>query len=121
MVTFEVLISRLGAVLGGSVKNGASQISSVTFKGSETAMQLARKGAIGDAVKKAREEAKAAVAALYKRLGRPLHVQVIRSFFSRSFASSSFAGRFSNVSAAFPIVGGEQSVQASVSVTFALY
>ncbi len=77
VVTFEVLISRLGAVLGGSVKNGASQISSVTSRDPRQQCSWRAKGAIGDAVKKAREEAKACRGGSLQEAWKTTHVQVI--------------------------------------------
>lgn len=121
-VSFQVPVSRAGALLDGGVSNGATRIGGVSFMAAPAAARRARKAAVRAAVKMARYEARCATRAAGVELGRALKIQVTDSFFPaarnvRRFARSRSVAREMNT----PIEAGEQTITARVMVTFRTY
>ena len=69
-------VDRAGIMLGVSVNNGASTVSSFSFRGSREVSSHARIYATRDAVICARIEARNTVLSLAKVLGNPVYVKI---------------------------------------------
>lgn len=122
-VTFEVEVTKSGAVLDGAVENGASQISGISFKPTAEVSKAGRDDALKDAVAAARSEAMTVAMASGISVGRALRVEVTDNFFPKETASKSFAPAAGGAgSGAAPptsqIIGGEQIITARVSITY---
>ena len=125
-LSFEVPIDRAGILLDGSVNNGATTVSSLSFRASGEVSSHARRYAIRDAVIRARIEARTAVFSLGKVLGTPIHVKITDSYIPRPVSAPNIAKSFSSSpsltrSDTTPIVANEQTVRAYVTVTFSTY
>lgn len=126
-LSFEVPISRAGSILDGATKNGATQISSVSFRGTDQVSTNARRYAIMDAVNRARIEGLTATRALRRTLGPPIHIKITDSYMpqplrapmARSMLSA--PARPGAPPPTTPIIAQEQTVRAYVTVTFAMY
>lgn len=127
-LSFEVEISRAGVILDGATRNGATQISSVSFRGTGQVSTNARRHAIVDAVHRARIEVLTATAALRRSLGPPIHIKITDSYIPqplRAPVQRSMVAVPGRPSAppppTTPIIAQEQTVRAYVTVTFAMY
>lgn len=128
-LSFEVLIPRAGEILDGATRNGATQISSVSFRGTDQVSTNARRYAIMDAVMRARIEVLTAVSTLRRQLGPPIHIKITDSYMpqplkapiARSMAPRPMPGRPAGPPPSTPIIAQEQTVRAYVTVTFAMY
>ncbi len=128
MLSFEVPIEKAGPLLDGSIRNGATSVSSVSFKAENAISADARRFAIHDAVVRAREEANVAVLSLGRVMGSPVHIKITDTFYAQPIAApqiqrvfSAAPGRPAPPPPSTPIVSSEQTVRAFVTVTFATY
>lgn len=117
-VSFEVPVEATGAVLDGAVKNGASNIESVSFKATDQVVAGAREKAIKDAVANAKREADIAVKAAGRTLGLPLNIAIDNAASNSSPPSFGGGAQFSSKAAAPPVLPQEQQVTARVTVTY---
>lgn len=127
-LSFEVPISRAGEILDGATSNGATQISSVSFRGTDQVGTNARRYAIMDAVMRARIEVLTATSALRRSLGPPIHIKITDSYMPQPLrapmarsAMPPVPGRPSAAPPPTPIIAQEQTVRAYVTVSFAMY
>lgn len=111
-VTFEVPVEQAGPIMDESVKNGATRVSGIRYKGTPAVKQAARNGAIADAAKVARMEATAIVVALGRRLGQAVNMKI------KEQSTPYYFGGGGSGAPASQNVGGEQSVKAAVTVVF---
>ncbi len=124
-VSFEVAVDKAGAIIDGAVKNGATNINSVSFKATPAATAAARKQALTDAVKNAEMEARAAATAARRLLGKATTISIGGSFSpgpisaQRSFAAASGGGGGGGAPPT-QIIARDQIVRASVSITYVL-
>jgi uncharacterized protein len=114
-VRFELKnIEQVGSVIDASLAKGANEISGVQFGVSNVAE--ARRAAIADAVRSARADAEALAAASGGSVGPLLEISssgpVVRPMFSQVMA------RAASMPTPTPIEPGEQTITASVSVTW---
>lgn len=120
-VSFEVPISRAGAILDGAVRNGASQISGISFKATPLVTQRARNQALQDATRAAYREARVVAGALGVLLGKPKTVSITDSFLPQprqSMQRRALAGSAASVAPTSVIVGGESTATARVQIVF---
>lgn len=123
-VTFETPVSRAGPILDGAVRSGATQIQSVSFRGTPAVVRAARRMAIRDAVKMAREEAYIAADALDRDPLRPIKVEITDSFFPSPVSAGHSFARMARIrrgpAPMTQIIAREQSVTARVLVKYAI-
>lgn len=123
-LSFEVAVARAGALLDGSVKNGASKIIGVSFKATADVTDAARKEALADATRAARAEAEVVAATLGGGVREARAVKIVDTFTPEAsdVAGAGIGPRL--MAAAAPIsvvVAGESSVSARVTIVFVLY
>lgn len=115
-VTFRINTQSAGTLLDDAVKVGATRIDGVSFVATESAIEQAQKQALKKATQDAQSQADAVLSALNFKRGEILSIQVngasapppvYRQIEARS-ANASFATT--------PVVGGEQEIQASVTL-----
>lgn len=116
-VQFEVPIDQAGAILDGAIESGATQIESVTFKAEDSVLEEARQAAIRLAIQDARTQADTVLDALELSSDGIARITVNGShqapapMIMQAEAYSSMS-RDSNT----PVLGGEQTVSASISL-----
>jgi len=115
-VTFRINTQSAGTLLDDAVKVGATRIDGVSFVATESAIEQAQKQALKKATQDAQSQADEVLSALNFKRGEILSIQlngasapppVYRQIEARS-ANASFATT--------PVVGGEQEIQASVTL-----
>lgn len=127
-LSFEVPIKDSGSILDGSVRNGATVVSSIRFRAENSVSSNARRLAIRDAVVNARNEAYVASYNLGRNFGAAISIKITDSFFPNPVAATALQRAYSmpapgaRVAPPPPtsIIAQEQTVQAYVTVTFSI-
>jgi len=117
-VSFRIPTDRTGTLLDDAVKAGATRIDSVSFVAEDSAISTAQKQAIRAATQDAQGQADAAFSALGLQRKEVVSVQVNGAtpptpIVTRNVRAMSMAA---DSAAPTPVVGGEQEVQASVTL-----
>ncbi|WP_017654987.1 SIMPL domain-containing protein [Fortiea contorta] len=117
-VSFRIATEKAGTLLDEAVKAGASQISGVSFVASDEAIASAQKQALKEATQDARQQADAVFSALGFQAKEVVSIQINNAsappppiLLQRAEAK----GNAGNISIT-PVVGGEQQVEASVTL-----
>lgn len=116
-VSFRIPIEKAGTLLDEAVKVGATQINSVSFVASDSAIAQAQKQALRKATQEAQQQADAVFASLGFKSKEIVSIQVNNANaptpppipYSRS-------AKLTAQDASTPVVGGEQEVDASVTL-----
>lgn len=119
IVSFRVETQKAGDLLDDAVKAGASRIDGVSFVAAESAIASAQKVALGEATRDAQAQADAVLSALGLTRKEVVSVQVNGAFAPppRPFnVTAKLAGAAMADAAPSPVVGGEQQVEASVTL-----
>ncbi|MBI4783530.1 MAG: SIMPL domain-containing protein [Oscillatoriophycideae cyanobacterium NC_groundwater_1537_Pr4_S-0.65um_50_18] len=117
-VSFRIATDRAGTLLDDAVKAGATRIDSVSFVAEDSAISTAQKQAIREATQDAQEQAEAALSALGLQRKDIVSIQVngaappMPLYARQERAMAAMA----DSPAPTPVVGGEQEVQASVTL-----
>lgn len=118
-VSFEVPVASAGEILDGAVANGATRISSVSFKPTGAASQTGRSAALKDAVAAALLEAQTIAMAAGLSLGRAVRINVQDSFTPQSQPATALARAAPVAEAAStPIRSGDATITARVAITY---
>ncbi len=115
-VSFRIPVEQAGTLLDDAVKAGATQINGISFVANDQAIAAAQKQALKEATQDARQQADAVFSALGFKSKEIVSIQVNNTsapppppMFLRAEAAKS-------ADASTPIVGGEQEVEASVTL-----
>ncbi|MEH2181168.1 SIMPL domain-containing protein [Nostoc sp.] len=115
-VSFRIPVEQAGTLLDDAVKAGATQINNISFVANDQAIAAAQKQALKEATQDARQQADAVFSALGFKSKEIVSIQVNNvsappppPMFLRAEAAKS-------PDASTPIVGGEQEVEASVTL-----
>lgn len=116
-VSFRIATEKAGTLLDEAVKVGATQINSVSFVASDSAIAQAQKQALRKATQEAQQQADAVFASLGFKSKEIVSIQVNNAnaptpppiAYSRS-------AKLEAQDASTPVVGGEQEVDASVTL-----
>jgi uncharacterized protein len=116
-VSFRVPTAQAGTIMDDAVKAGASRIDSVSFTASDTAIADAQKVALRKATQDAQEQAKAVLSALGFTSKDVVGIQINGSNppVPRPYMTSQIMDKRAQ-SASTPVEGGDQDVQASVTL-----
>lgn len=115
-VTFRINTQSAGTLLDDAVKVGATRIDGVSFVATESAIEQAQKQALKKATQDAQAQADAVLNALNFKRGEILSIQV-NGASAPPPVYRQIEDRSANVSfATTPVVGGEQEIQASVTL-----
>lgn len=116
-VSFRVPTSQAGSIIDAAVKTGATRIEGVSFTATEEAIAQARQQALQAATKDAQQQASAVFSSLNLNQKEIVSIQV-NSANSPQPPMPLMAREavFAEKAAATPIVGGEQQIEASVTL-----
>ncbi|WP_373529352.1 SIMPL domain-containing protein [Nostoc sp.] len=117
-VSFRIPTEKAGTLLDDAVKAGATQINGISFVANDEAIASAQKQALKEATQDAQQQADAVFSALGFKPKEVVSIQVNNAtappppMFLRAETSQKLA----NTDASTPVVGGEQQVEASVTL-----
>jgi hypothetical protein len=114
-VSFRTPIEQAGKLLDDTVKTGATRIDGVSFTASDEAITAAQKQALRQATQDAQQQADAVLSALNLTRKDIVSIQINNATPSPPMPLVERAALASNV-ADTPVIGGEQQVQASVTL-----
>jgi uncharacterized protein len=117
IVSFRVATDKAGSILDEAVKAGASRIDSVSFTATDEAIAVAQKEALRKATQEAQAQAQAVFSTLNFNQKEIVSIQVNNANVPPPIPVQMEARSSKLTSDAFtPVVGGEQEVQASVTL-----
>ena len=114
IVSFEVPNDRAGEILDDAVDAGASRIDGVSFMATDEAIARARQVALREATEDALEQADAVLSTLGLTRDEVVSIQVNNASAPPPIFLESRAAQFAD--APTPVIGGEQDIQASVTL-----
>ena len=114
-VSFIVNLDRAAAVLDAAVKSGANQIEQITFIASDAELEAAKQLALQDAVKDAQTQSNTVLKLLGFSANTVKSIVINESAIAYP-APQPRAESLAKLADAVPILGGEQKVNASVSL-----
>jgi uncharacterized protein len=119
-ISFQVTTDRAGTIMDDAVKAGATRIDGVSFIADEGAIATAQRQAIREATQEAQAQADAALSALGLSRKEVVSIQVNGASPPPPvlYQSDALAARTASAPAPTPVIGGEQEVQASVTLQF---
>jgi uncharacterized protein len=115
-VTFRINTQSAGTLLDDAVKAGATRIDGVSFVAAESAIESARKQALKKATQDAQSQADAVLSALNLKRGEILSIQVNGASAPPPVYRQFAGARAAVADATTPVVGGEQQIEASVTL-----
>jgi uncharacterized protein len=117
-ISFRVTNERAGAILDAAVKNGATRIEGVNLVASEQAISTAQLQALKQATQDAQRQADAVLEALSLKRKEVIGVRIDSASNPVPIAMSqaAFSDRANKPAPTTPVVGGEQQVEAAVTL-----
>ncbi|WP_373545720.1 SIMPL domain-containing protein [Chamaesiphon sp.] len=116
-ISFRVTTDRAGAILDAAVKNGATRIDGVSFVASEQAISTAQIQALKQATQDAQRQADAVLDSLNFKRREVIGIQINSNSTPAPIPLAQDMTRQRLVTAATtPVIGGEQQVEASVTL-----
>ncbi len=115
-VSFRIANEKAGTLLDEAVKAGATQISSVSFVASDEAIAQAQKQALREATQDAQQQADAVFATLGFKSKEVVSIQVNNANAPTPPPIAYSRAKLAAQDASTPVVGGEQEVDASVTL-----
>ncbi len=115
-VSFRVANERAGSILDDAVKAGATRIDGVSFTASETAIATAQKQALREATQDAQEQADAVLSVLNLSRKDIVNIQINGATPPPPMLVRLQKNIAANEIDQTPVIGGEQEVQASVTL-----
>ncbi|AFZ56166.1 SIMPL domain-containing protein [Anabaena cylindrica FACHB-243] len=115
-VSFRVPTDKVGTLLDEAVKTGATQISGVSFIASDDAIANAQKQALKKATQDAQQQADAVLNTLGLQAKEIVSIQVNGASAPPPPMLYRSEAKLTNADASTPVIGGEQEVQASVTL-----
>lgn len=117
-VSFRLNTQSAGTLLDDAVQAGATRIQGVSFVAADSAIEQAQKQALKKATQDAQAQADAVFSALNLKRGEILNIQVNGASPPPPMYRQLAATRAANADATTPVVGGEQQIEASVTLQF---
>lgn len=115
-VTFRINTQSAGTLLDDAVNAGATRIDGVSFVAVESAIESARKEALKTATQDAKSQADAVLSALNLKRGEIVSIQVNGASAPPPMYRQLAGTRGVAAEATTPVVGGEQQIEASVTL-----
>ncbi|MBW4563000.1 MAG: SIMPL domain-containing protein [Mojavia pulchra JT2-VF2] len=117
IVSFRIPTDKSGTLLDEAVKAGATQIQGISFVASDEAITAARQQALKEATQEAQQQADAVFSALGFKSKEVVSIEVNNaSTPPPPILMRAEAAKVANADASTPVVGGEQEVEASVTL-----
>ena len=117
-VSFRLNTQSAGTLLDDAVQAGATRIQGVSFVATDTAIEQAQKQALKKATQDAQAQADAVFSALNLKRGEILNIQVNGASPPPPMYRQAGTIRLGAAEATTPVVGGEQQIEASVTLQF---
>ena len=117
-VSFRLNTQSAGTLLDDAVQAGATRIQGVSFVAADSAIEQAQKQALKKATQDAQAQADAVFSALNLKRGEILNIQVNGASPPPPMYRQAASARLANADATTPVVGGEQQIEASVTLQF---
>jgi len=117
-VSFRLNTQSAGTLLDDAVQAGATRIQGVSFVAADSAIEQAQKQALKKATQDAQAQADAVFSALNLKRGEILNIQVNGASPPPPMYRQFAADRAVAANATTPVVGGEQQIEASVTLQF---
>ena len=117
-VSFRLNTQSAGTLLDDAVQAGATRIQGVSFVAADNAIEQAQKQALKKATQDAQAQADAVFSALNLKRGEILNIQVNGASPPPPMYRQLAASRAAAADATTPVVGGEQQIEASVTLHF---
>jgi uncharacterized protein YggE len=117
-VSFRLNTQSAGTLLDDAVQAGATRIQGVSFVAADSAIEQAQKQALKKATQDAQAQADAVFSALNLKRGEILNIQVNGASPPPPMYRQLAAARGAAADATTPVVGGEQQIEASVTLQF---
>lgn len=117
-VSFRLNTQSAGTLLDDAVQAGATRIQGVSFVAADSAIEQAQKQALKKATQDAQAQADAVFSALNLKRGEILKIQVNGASPPPPMYRQLAASRGPAADATTPVVGGEQQIEASVTLHF---
>jgi len=118
-VSFRLNTQSAGTLLDDAVQAGATRIQGVSFVAADSAIEQAQKQALKKATQDAQAQADAVFSALNLKRGEILNIQINGASAPPPIMSGLVAvRRLGAADATTPVVGGEQQIEASVTLHF---
>jgi uncharacterized protein YggE len=115
-VSFRIPTEKAGTLLDEAVKAGASQISGISFVATDEAIASAKKQALQKATQEAQQQANAVFSTLGLQAKEVVSIQLDGVNPPPPVLYASQVAKLANERASTPVVGGEQQVEASVTL-----
>jgi uncharacterized protein len=116
-VSFRIATEKAGTLLDEAVKTGATQINGISFVASDEAIALAQKQALKEATQDAQQQADAVFNVLNLKPKEVVSIQINNaSAPPPPMLLRTEAAKVVNADASTPVIGGEQQVEASVTL-----
>ena len=115
-VSFRTDADETGAILDAAVQAGATRIEQVNLTATQDAIAEARQQALREAVRNARQQAQAVLDELGLSQQEVRRIQIQDADAPRPRPLAAAAARAETANAATPVVGGEQAVEAAVTL-----
>jgi hypothetical protein len=117
-VSFRLNTQSAGTLLDDAVQAGATRIQGVSFVAADSAIEQAQKQALKKATQDAQAQADAVFSALNLKRGEILNIQVNGASAPPPMYRQLAVRRAAAADATTPVVGGEQQIEASVTLQF---
>ncbi|QOV22199.1 SIMPL domain-containing protein [Anabaenopsis elenkinii] len=116
-VRFQMATEQVGKLLDEAVKVGATQINSVSFIASDQAIASAQKEALRQATQDAQEQANAVLSTLGLQSQEVVSIQINSATAPPPpMLERDQVLKLANIDSSTPVIGGEQQVEASVTL-----
>ncbi len=118
MVSFRVPTEKAGSIMDEAVKAGASRIDGISFVASDAAIATAQKSALREATQDAQAQAEAVFNSLGLTRREIVNIQINGTVppQPRPYFAEAMANKVGAAPAPTPVIGGEQQVEASVTL-----
>ncbi len=116
MVSFRIPTDQIGSLLDDAVRAGASRIDGVSFVASDTAISTAQQQALKEATTDAQRQADAVLETLNLSRREIVGIQINHASAPPPRPLQMSVRAMSDEAAQTPVIGGEQQVQASVTL-----
>jgi uncharacterized protein YggE len=116
LISFQIETAQAGSLIDEAVKVGATRIDGVSFTASEQAIAAAQKNALVKATEQAREQATIVLQALGLAPKETVSIQVGNTSNPVPIAKNEVAFSRADAAPSSPIIGGEQTVRATVTL-----
>jgi uncharacterized protein YggE len=118
IVSFRVETSKAGALLDDAVKAGATRVDGVSFIATDSAISSAQKVALKEATQDAQAQADAVLSVLNLTRKEVVSIQINGAFATppRPVQADAMQLKIAAAPAPSPVIGGEQQIEASVTL-----